>query len=168
MARMSARILFIMAALASSVFAADPIRFLADKKLFVIDAGPVTLAAGINERGELQHVYWGGRLAGDADLAPAHIAPEWASFDLSTTTTPQEYPAQGAGLFTEPCLKITLADGNRDLVLHYASHKIDGDNLVITLRDITYDIFVDLSYTAYPASGIIRKSALIRNETSSR
>ena len=49
-----------------------------------------------------------------------------------------------------------------DLVLHYASHKIAGDTLTITLRDISNDLFVDLSYTADPESGIIRRSALIR------
>jgi alpha-galactosidase len=144
---------------------AQPIRFLADKKLFIIDAGAVTYAAGINERNELQHVYWGGRLTSDADLQPAHIVPELASFDLTTTTTPQEYPGWGAGLFTEPCLKITMQDGNRDLVLHYASHKIDGNHLTITLRDIANPIVVELSYMAYPESGIIRRSAAIRNET---
>ncbi len=150
---------------ASTMLAADSVRFLSDKKLFVIDAGPVTLVSGINERGELQHVYWGGRLTSDADLVPAHIVREWASFDLTTTTTPQEYPGQGAGLFTEPCLKITMPDGNRDLVLHYASHKIAENALTITLRDIHSDVFVDLSYTAYAESGIIRKSAVIRNGT---
>ena len=44
-----------------------------------------------------------------------------ASFDLSTTTTPQEYPGWGAELYTEPALKATYADGNRDVVLHFVS-----------------------------------------------
>ncbi|HZU29415.1 MAG TPA: alpha-galactosidase [Bryobacteraceae bacterium] len=146
-------------------FAAEPIRFLPEKKLFIIDAGPVTWVAGINERNELQHVYWGGRVTRDADWNAVHSLPEWASFDLTTTTTPQEYPGQGAGLFTEPCLKITMQDGNRDLVLHYASHKIAGNTLTITLKDISNNVFADVSYTAYPDSGIIRRATLIRNNT---
>jgi hypothetical protein len=64
-----------------------------------------------------------GRTAGATDSFPqAAPLPEWASFDSSYTNTPQEYAGWGAGLFVEPALKVTFADGNRDLVLHYQSH----------------------------------------------
>ena len=55
--------------------------------------------------------------------------PEWASFDSSYTNTPQEYAGWGAGLFIEPALKVTFADGNRDLVLHYESHTETADGV---------------------------------------
>ena len=141
------------------------IRFLSDKKLFVIDAGAVTYVAGINERGELQHVYSGKRLTRDDDLVPVRSEREWASFDLSTATTPQEYPGWGAGLFPEPCLKITMQDGNRDLVLHYARHEIRGNTLIVELKDIANDVFADLQYVAYPETGVIQRSSTIRNGT---
>jgi alpha-galactosidase len=149
----------------ASAHAKDNIRFLSDAKLFVIDAGPTTYVMGINNRNELQHVYWGKTLNRDADLMPARAIPGWASFDLTTATTPQEYPAWGAGLFPEPCVKITMQDGDRDIVLHYASHRIDSNSLTITLKDNTYDVFVDLAYLAYPDTGIIRKSTIILNGT---
>jgi hypothetical protein len=50
------------------------------------------------------------------------------------------------GLFVEPALKISFSDGSRDLVLHYASHSIKGNELTVTLRDISRDLFVDLHY----------------------
>ena len=67
----------------------------------------------------------------------AHSRPEVASFDLSTTTTPQEYPGWGAELYNEPALKATYADGNRDVVLHFVDQHIDGNTLEITLKDIS-------------------------------
>ena len=123
--------------LAQAAHAADSTRYLPDKKLFVIDAGQVTYGAGINERNERQHIYWGKRLTRDADLMAARSERGWASFDLSTATTPQEYPGWGAGHFPEPCLKVTMADGNRDLVLHYVKHEISGQALTIELRKVS-------------------------------
>ena len=59
---------------------------------------------------------------------------DMASFDPSYTTTPQEYAGWGAGLFVEPALKVTFADGNRDLVLHYQSHTATADGFEVVLR----------------------------------
>src|SRR5580692_7169739 len=91
--------------------------------MFRLDGGDTTYDFGENERGELQALFWGGKLAQGDKVAAAHSLPEMASCDSPGTTTPQEYAAWGAGLFTEPALKITFADGNRDLVLHYVSSK---------------------------------------------
>src|SRR5258708_26854104 len=92
-------------------------------QVFRLDGGNVSYASGVNEHGELQAIYWGGRIGAHDSIASAHSNPEMASFDSPYTTTPQEYVSWGAGLFTEPALKITFADGNRDLVLHFVSAK---------------------------------------------
>src|SRR5277367_4518581 len=90
-------------------------------QIFRLDGGNSTYAFGVNEHGELQPIYWGGRIGSQDTIPSAKSNPEMASFDSPYTTTPQEYAAWGAGLFTEPALKITFADGNRDLVLHFVS-----------------------------------------------
>src|SRR5689334_4937322 len=125
------RLLSLLAPFALCVggLAQEPIRFLADKKLWVLDTGNSSYVFGVNERGQLQHAYWGGKLWRDADLAAVHSAAEWASFDGSASTTPGEYAGWGSIMYTEPCLKVTLDDGNRDLVLRYVSHEIHGDTL---------------------------------------
>ena len=91
-------------------------------KVFRLDGGNASYVFGVNPRGELQQLYWGGRLGATDAFPQAAPMPEWASFDSSYTNTPQEYAGWGAGLFMEPALKVTFADGNRDLVLHYESH----------------------------------------------
>ncbi len=148
--------------LAHAAFAQN-IRFLEDKKLFVLHSGPVSYVFGINQRNELQHVYWGGKIARDADFQPAKTVNEWAAFDPSTTNTPQEYAGWGAGLYAEPALKITFPDGNRDLVLHYESHVINGNTLAVHLKDISRPVSVVLTYTIFPETGIIERQTVIEN-----
>ena len=50
------------------------------------------VAAQVDEpRGELQQLYWGGRLAETDRFPQAVPMPEWASFDTPYTNTAQEY-----------------------------------------------------------------------------
>ncbi len=143
---------------------AGQVKYLAQQKMFVLTAGDVTYAVGVNEKGELQPVHFGGRMMRDGDFRAAHSVSGWASFDLAATTTPKEYAGAGGGLFVEPCLKATFADGVRDVVLKYESHQIQGDSLVIVTKDITYALTVALHYKVYP-QGIVRKQAVITNGT---
>ena len=132
-------------------------------KIFRLDGGKVSYVFGVNSRGELQQVYWGGRL-GATDKFPQAVAMrEWASFDSSYSTTPQEYAGWGAGLFVEPALKVSFADGNRDLVLHYESHKPAEHGFDVVLKDIQRQIFVTLHYRIDPETGILARSATIEN-----
>ncbi len=133
-------------------------------QVFRLDGGSSTYAFGVNERGELQPLYWGGRLGASDAIPAAHSLPEMASFDSPYTTTPQEYASWGAGLFTEPALKVTFADGNRDLVLHFVSGKPAGSGAFdILLKDISREIYVTLHYSVDPESGILARSAVIEN-----
>ncbi len=158
------RALLLFSLFLGSAFAADPIRYLAQPKVFVLDAGPVSYAIGITEKNELQPVYFGARLWRDEDFQAARSARGWASFDLPATTTPKEYAGYGGGLFVEPCLKATLAGGVRDTVLVYVSHKIQGDTLEILTKDIRYGLTATLHYKVH-AQGIIGKHAVIANGT---
>jgi alpha-galactosidase len=141
------------------------VRFLAAKKLWVLETGRTSYVLGINEQNSLQNVYWGKKLLRDDDLAPAHTAPEHASFDSRETMTNEEYPGWGGLRYNEPCVKVTLADGTRDLVLAYVSHEIRGDTLEIRTKDIRYALTVDLLYHVYPRSDIVEKRSVIRNQT---
>ena len=133
-------------------------------QIFRLDGGNSTYAFGVNERGELQPLYWGGRLGMHDSIAPAHSFPEAASFDSPYTTTPQEFAGWGAGLFTEPALKVTFADGNRDLVLHFVHATPSGtQSLEILLKDISREVYVTLRYVMDADSGILARSASIEN-----
>ncbi len=134
-------------------------------KVFRIDAASTTYVLGINDRQEVQTLYWGKRLPDADHFASARSMPGIASFDPSIDTTPQEYVAWGGALYVEPDLKVAFPDGDRDLVLKYVSHRIDGNCLFIRMKDIEREVYVTLQYEADPETGILRRSAEIENRT---
>jgi alpha-galactosidase len=134
-------------------------------QVFRIDAAQSTYVLGINENGQVQALYWGKRLAASDHFAAANAMQGASAFDLPLTTTPQEFVGWGSALFVEPDLKITFPDGNRDLVLKYVSHSIEGDKLSIVMKDISREVYVTLDYQADSETGILRRSALIENRT---
>ena len=137
-------------------------------KSFRLDGGNVSYIFGVNEREELQSVYWGTRLQSGDSLAHVKANPGRSSFELSRSETQQEFAGWGQGLQWEPALKITFPDGNRDLVLHYVSHRLTPDGVDVTLRDILRDVRVTLHYSMDAQTGIVARSAVIVNGTSEK
>jgi alpha-galactosidase len=133
--------------------------------VFRLDAAKVTYALGVNEKGQLQSIYWGPRLA-PGDPLPAPVAPPGGdSINGAVDAVPQEYSGWGEGLYYEPDLKVTFPDGNRDLALRYLSHSVHGNVLSVVLKDIERPIVVTLQYEIDPGTGILRRSAVIENRT---
>lgn len=130
-----------------------------------MDVAAITYAFGVNEKGELQTIYWGQRLSESDILPAAKAAQKVSSFEPPDTTTPQEFPGWGGIMYVEPALKVTFPDGNRDLVLHYISQTASKDGFIIVLRDISRDVFVELHYTVDEATGILGRSAVVINRT---
>jgi len=143
------------------------IRFDQQTQVFRIDAADMSYVLGVNEKKQVQTLYWGKRLSNADSFLAAHAAPGSSSFDLPITTTGQEFVAWGGGLYVEPDLKVTFPDGSRDLVLQYVSHAIKGNQLIIRLKDISQEVYVDLQYQADAATGILRRSARLQNSSSS-
>jgi alpha-galactosidase len=140
------------------------VRYLDATKLWVLETDRTSYILGINEREEIQHVYWGKRLLRDQDLAPARGTASFA-FESREGMTPEEYPGWGGMRYAEPCLKATFADGVRDLALKYVSHEVRGNELSVRLKDIGYDLFVTLHYRVWPASDILSRHAVVENRT---
>ena len=158
------RVAVVLILLVGSCFAsAQTASFDAAGKVFRLDGGGVSYVFGVNARGELQQMYWGGRLGAKDSFAQARPMREWASFDSSYTNTPQEYAGWGAGLFNEPALKVSFADGNRDLVLHYESYREVANGFDVVLKDIARPVYVTLHYAIDAESGVLARSATIEN-----
>jgi len=149
----------VLAAPQPAVPAEAPVRYLPDSKVWLLETNLTTYAVGINERNELQNLYWGKKLVRDQDFSQEQAKTE-------RTSMREEYPGWGGMRFDEPCLKVTLNDGTRDLVLKYVSHQVRDDILQIRLKDIQYGLFVTLTYQVFARYDIIRKQTLIENHTS--
>ena len=167
--RPASAFLLAAACLAAPFARSQSIEYRPDAKLWIIQAGGFTYAMGVDERNWLQSLYWGPRIDRAEDIPAAHSLPEVVSFDLPTTTTPQEYAAWGAGLYTEPDLKATFASGNRDVVLQYVdqhqTHDANSQTLDITMRDIKQPLIVHLFYRVYTGQSVLERWSTIENQT---
>ena len=159
---MRARALLVSLLSLSSLVSAQQIAESADKRQWTLTAGEMSYVVGVNEQQMVETLYWGPRLAAGATLPPAHSQQERASFDPAIALTPLEYPAWGAGLFTEPALKLTSANGDRTLVFEFKSATHTADTLEITLADTVQPIAVHLRYKLY-SQGILERSSRIEN-----
>ena len=155
---------FILALLIVSTATAQ-IRFDQARKIWLITSSVSSYAMGVGPTGELQHLYWGGPITRIEDVPPAQERRDISSFDPHQMLENEEFPGWGGPRYYEPALKITRADGDRDLVLHYQSHRVQGNDLEITLKDIRDNIEAVLHYRLYPETGIIDRWATVRNGT---
>jgi len=156
---------FILVLVAFAVTASAQISYQKEKQLYVFQTVSSTMVLGVNEQGDLQTVYWGGPIPGLTDFAAAHSTPERSSFDPSPSRTREEFPAWGGTRYFEPAVKITRADGDRDLVLKLAESNLTQTTATLVLRDIKDNIRVSLLYRVWPELGIIEKHAVIQNSS---
>ncbi len=142
-----------------------PILYNNDEKLFRLDAGAMSYAFAVDS-GTLMSRHYGVRLERSDDLPDRNfvavrrrVGPySWAHVQLF-----DEYPGWSATLRgTEPALKVSFADGTRDLRLSYVSHKIDGEELCVKLAD-PLGLEVELVYRVYDDCGLIERFAVITN-----
>ena len=99
------------------------------------------------------------------DIGAAQGGRDASSFDPAQSLINEEFVGWGGARYLEPSVRIARANGGRDLVLHYNSHAIDGEDLKIVLKDIADEIFVTLDYRVFAHEGIIRKTATLENRS---
>jgi alpha-galactosidase len=162
------RILAALAAtlvLAPALLPAQSIQYSADRKLWLLTTRQSSYAMGVGADGALRNLYWGAPLWRIDDLNTPAPRRDLSSFDPRQMLENEEYPGWGGPRYYEPALKISRADGDRDLVLKYASHRLQGDQLDIVLKDIRDPVDVTLHYRVYPDYGVIRRNASVHNGT---
>ena len=150
-----------------SVFAvsAQSIQYSEARKTWLLTTRQSSYAMGLGADGALRHLYWGAPLWRMDDLAAPPARRDISSFDPRQMLEAEEFPGWGGARYYEPAVKITRENGVRDLVLRYASHRIEGDQLDIVLKDVQDPIEVTLHYHLYPDYGLLRRNATIRNGT---
>jgi alpha-galactosidase len=151
--------------LAAASLGAQSVQYVESRKTWLLTTRQSSYAMAVDANGALQHLYWGAPLWRAEDLPPAAPRRDISSFDPRQMLENEEFPGWGGPRYYEPSLKITRDDGDRDLVLRYLSHRIQQNDLDITLKDIRDDIEVTLHYRVYPELGILRRHATIQNKT---
>jgi alpha-galactosidase len=154
-----------LALLIPVALSAQSIQYSESKKVWLLTTRQSSYAMGVAADGALRNLYWGAPLWRIDDLAAPPNVRDRSSFDPRQMMENEEYPGWGGPRYYEPALKVSRPDGDRDLVLHYASHRLDGNELHIVLKDIHDPIEVTLHYRVYPEQSIVRRSATIHNGT---
>jgi alpha-galactosidase len=134
---------------------------------WVLETRSTSYALGLNQAGLLAHRYWGQRLPRLGDFPPAPDPWQLGALnDPPNQLTPEEYPAYGGVNYVEPCLKVTFADGVRDLVLRFDSAEVNhaADELLIHLRDAGYPLRVTLRYRVRAEYDLIERAASVTND----
>ena len=144
---------------------AQSVQYVEARKIFLLTTRDSSYAMGVAADGALRHLYWGAPLWRAEDIPGAAPKRDISSFDPRQMLENEEFPGWGGPRYYEPALKITREDGDRDLVLRYVSHRIQGDDLYISLKDVNDPIEVTLHYRVYPDYGILARSATVRNGT---
>lgn len=137
-----------------------------DERGWVLETRSAAYVFGLNRAGLLAHRYWGARLTAPYDY-PEAPSPEFWSFNSPSQLTPEEYPGYEDVKFIDPCLKVTFADGVRDVVLRFDSaEELPGEapELRIHMRDTVYPLRVTLHYRAHEPYDIVERWVTARNE----
>jgi alpha-galactosidase len=150
---------------------------------FILTTDHTAYCFAIDPDDNLQHLYWGKKLLSEQDYPDCHpigqtvgigknlenprgLSPDeyYFPYEANQAVINEEYTGWGGLNFVEPCLKLTFPDEVRDLALKYHSHQlIAGLELVVTLKDVTYPLFVHLHYRPLADVDLIVRWAEIEN-----
>jgi alpha-galactosidase len=131
---------------------------------WILETAHTAYALGINARGILTSTYWGTLLPFPEDYPqPTDTAEAWASFTGHGQLAPEEYPAYAGVKYSEPSLKVTLANGVRDTVLQFVAAEVADDTLILTLRDANYPLSVALHYRVHADHDLIERRVAVTN-----
>lgn len=152
------------------------ITYLEDERLFSLQTKNSSYIFGIYEenpnykdstkRLALRSLFWGNKVNRSEDFVRPfnwYINGCNDGGKQSHERFASEFVGDGGMFYSEPTLRVEFADGVRDLFLNYASHKIDGNTLIITMREISYDIEVDLYYKVFEELDMIVRNCVIKN-----
>jgi alpha-galactosidase len=151
-----------------------PVHTINNGKYWILKTSNTAYTLGIGPGGNLQHCYWGGDLPYPEDFPdPAEPVNREEShpFDSTEERVAEEAPPWGKIRYKEPVFKISYADETRSLDLEYEDFKIlepdkKGEGLLITLRDPTYNLTVELEDRLVEAEDLIERSTTITNDGS--
>ncbi len=135
---------------------------------WVLETRETSYALGLNQAGLLAHRYWGMKLPRLDDYPPTVDPWGWASFNGPAQLVMEEYPGYAGMKYIDPCLKVTFADGVRDVVLRFESAEIssDGSQLDIQMCDSHYPLRLTLHYRVHEAYDLIERWVTAANEGS--
>ncbi|MDR6554536.1 alpha-galactosidase [Paenibacillus qinlingensis] len=140
-----------------------PITYLDKENIFEIRTDGSSYVFGINEKGTIQHLYWGEHIEA-SECGYLLVSRLHSSFDAEIDKETEEYGGWGGCHYAEPALKVSFADGVRDLKLKYEGHRLVSETeIVLRMVDAYYSLEVDVHYKALPVYDLIERYVQVKN-----
>ena len=134
------------------------------KNVFALQSKNNSYVFGIDNMGLVRHLYWGSKIENVDDFDMPTLV-EVSTNDPVFEITKEEFPVYGSLRYKEHCLKASFIDGCRELVYSYEGYEVDGNELVIKLKDIHYDFNMNLHYKVYEEYDLIERYVNIKNNS---
>lgn len=134
------------------------------KNIFALQSKNNSYVFGIDNMGLVRHLYWGSKIENVDDFDMPTLV-EVSTNDPVFEITKEEFPVYGSLRYKEHCLKASFIDGCRELVYSYEGYEVDGNELVIKLKDIHYDFNMNLHYKVYEEYDLIERYVTIKNNS---
>ena len=134
------------------------------KNVFALQSKNNSYVFGIDNMGLVRHLYWGSKIE-NVDHFDMPTLVEVSTNDPVFEITKEEFPVYGSLRYKEHCLKASFIDGCRELVYSYEGYEVDGNELVIKLKDIHYDFNMNLHYKVYEEYDLIERYVTIKNNS---
>ena len=134
------------------------------KNVFALQSKNNSYVFGIDNMGLVRHLYWGSKIENVDDFDMPTLV-EVSTNDPIFEITKEEFPVYGSLRYKEHCLKASFIDGCRELVYSYEGYEVDGNELVIKVKDIHYDFNMNLHYKVYEEYDLIERYVTIKNNS---
>ena len=134
------------------------------KNVFALQSKNNSYVFGIDNMGLVRHLYWGSKIENVDDFDMPTLV-EVSTNDPVFEITKEEFPVYGSLRYKEHCLKASFIGGCRELVYSYEGYEVDGNELVIKLKDIHYDFNMNLHYKVYEEYDLIERYVTIKNNS---
>ncbi len=136
---------------------------------FALCTPNMTYAFRVDKEDRVIHVHWGGRVERCEELfLNSPIYPSSFYERDSKIMLNEEYTGWGGYYYDEAALKVLFTDGTRDLSLRYKNFRVQKkgskQELLLILKDLHKDLFIELSYIIYDGIDLLdRKATIINN-----
>ena len=138
------------------------------QKVFLLQTKSNSYAFGIDDQGLVRHLYWGNRIDAVEDFEMP-VLTEVSTNDPVFEITREELPVYGSLRYKEHCLKVTFADGTREVVYDYVNYEVNKqehyDELIINLKDRHYDLLIQLHYKVYESYDLMERFVVLQNRS---
>ena len=135
-----------------------------NQNIFSIETKNTSYIFGVDNLGLIRHLYWGNRINNVNDFQMP-ILNEVSTNDPVHEITPEEFPVHGGLRYKETCLKVNFTDKTRELVCKYEGYEINGQELIIKLKDEHYDFAINLHYRGHYDYDLMERWVEIVNNT---